>query len=537
MRRRLIVLFTCVLISLGTAVGLSGSATAAAGGSRLSAGERLNPGEQLVSPDGRYVLQMQTDGNLAQYAPGHRAVWSSKTSAPNSILIMQRDGNLVIIAPGNHPVWATNTKYLGSYLDVQNDGNFVVYAPRVAWSSFEHGSVLAATTCERAGAGGWRFKAHVSENDGLVLDESSLNGRTLTRTISVPYLEATYTTGQGAGTGQTPPVGVPPRPPADKTTKLELVSPGGQTHAGVPGVLRATLVGFECATAKGTDDIYVRAIYNADDESMYAGTSTKFQRSLEVTQEYRFRAPDSHACEPTAKLSCARFWPSISYNYSTPDPQICQRPRRQFTGCTIFSGLRTVQRLEFRPDNATSGAIDAFYDLGRIESAEHHNIVKTKGSDGSMKYEDIDQAIRAGKRGDWDSIHQSPTGKTSGPGLSPLDPTPGCANCVHMHWYWGTLVNNVTPNFTDGEPELRDNSTQDADFGIVRYNPGEEDPVANGWRSLVDKQGSDASKLRGYGPVIFWDMSSHALSDAAFPVLDNYKHGGNGALFFGTHRK
>src|ERR1700759_2237417 len=75
----------------------------------LGAGEQLGPGEQVSSPNGQYVLIMQTDGNVVERAPGNRPVWSSATSESNSILRMQSDGNLVVIAPGNRPVWSTNT--------------------------------------------------------------------------------------------------------------------------------------------------------------------------------------------------------------------------------------------------------------------------------------------------------------------------------------------------------------------------------------------------------------------------------------------
>ena len=147
-----------------------------------------------------------------------------------------------------------------------------------------------------------------------------------------------------------------------------------------------------------------------------------------------------------------------------------------------------------------------------------------------MKYEDADEAIRYGRHGDWDSIHQSPSARTSGPGVL----SPGCGECVHMHWAWSRIVNaRKFKNFTDGRPQLRDGSSQSADFGIVRLEAGEHDPVEKGWRSLIDRKKSTASELRGHTPVVYWEMTSYARSDATFPILDNYRHGGNGAIFFG----
>lgn len=92
-----------------------------------------------------------------------------------------------------------------------------------------------------------------------------------------------------------------------------------------------------------------------------------------------------------------------------------------------------------------------------------------------------------------------------------------------------------TAPFTDGRPEIIDTSEQDAVFGIVRLvdRPEERDPVRTGWRALIDPKGDASSHLRGHTPVIFWEMTSTATADAAFPLLDNHRHRGNGAIFFG----
>jgi hypothetical protein len=114
------------------------NADAAANTDHLDPGERLTAGERLVSADGRYVLTMQDDGNLVEYAPGNVAVWAAGTDQPTSEARLQPDGNLVVIAPGDVPVWSTHTNgSAGSTLELQSDGNVVVYAPGhlVRWSS------------------------------------------------------------------------------------------------------------------------------------------------------------------------------------------------------------------------------------------------------------------------------------------------------------------------------------------------------------------------------------------------------------------
>lgn len=105
---------------------------------RLVAGQQLNAGQRLVSPNGQFVLLMQNNGNLVEYAADNRVVWATGTSAPDSILRMQDDGNVVVIAPGNMPVWATGTDGNPDVtLELQDDGNLVVYAQghRAIWST------------------------------------------------------------------------------------------------------------------------------------------------------------------------------------------------------------------------------------------------------------------------------------------------------------------------------------------------------------------------------------------------------------------
>jgi hypothetical protein len=129
-RRRVIGLLLAAAASTLALYGVVPQANAAANTDRLNPNERLVAGERLVSPNGQFVLVMQGDGNLVQYAPGNRAVWATGTNRPNSVVQMQGDGNLVVVAPGNVPVWATGTNgNPGATLELQNDGNIVVYAP------------------------------------------------------------------------------------------------------------------------------------------------------------------------------------------------------------------------------------------------------------------------------------------------------------------------------------------------------------------------------------------------------------------------
>lgn len=76
----------------------------------LYPGERLYPGEYLMSTNEKYKLVMQGDGNMVIYSP-NRAIWSSQTNGKGSSrLVMQNDGNLVIYKDGASWTWASWTQ-------------------------------------------------------------------------------------------------------------------------------------------------------------------------------------------------------------------------------------------------------------------------------------------------------------------------------------------------------------------------------------------------------------------------------------------
>ena len=130
-----------LVISPGTP-GISAPATPVA--SQLASNTSLQPGHSISSPNGRFKLYMQLDGNLVLYAPSG-AIWSSGTCGKaGTSASMQRDGNLVLYRNGR-AVWASNTAgHTGAYLALQNDGNLVIYQnSKALWAS------------NTAGAGNW----------------------------------------------------------------------------------------------------------------------------------------------------------------------------------------------------------------------------------------------------------------------------------------------------------------------------------------------------------------------------------------------
>ena len=105
----------------------------------LTSGQKLLPGESLLSGNERYHFIFQTDGNLVIYSYG-KPVWASWTMRKGGTkLIMQTDGNLVLYNSNNQAIWHTKTFGKGlSHLDMQTDGNLVIYTnlSKPTWASW-----------------------------------------------------------------------------------------------------------------------------------------------------------------------------------------------------------------------------------------------------------------------------------------------------------------------------------------------------------------------------------------------------------------
>jgi hypothetical protein len=120
----------------------------------LTAGQLLKAGERLESPNGRFVLLLQEDGNLVLYSnpiAASSAYWSSDTwwlppdQRPASVE-MQTDAHLVLYDPNRVPRWASGTwgpAFIDPHVVLQDDGNLVIYhdGSRAVWASGGVGGV------------------------------------------------------------------------------------------------------------------------------------------------------------------------------------------------------------------------------------------------------------------------------------------------------------------------------------------------------------------------------------------------------------
>jgi GH24 family phage-related lysozyme (muramidase) len=89
----------------------------------------IGSGQSILSPNGKWKLAMQADGNLVERSVASgRALWTSKT--PNHTgarLLMRADGVLAIVASNGAVVWSTPTYGVkGARLTLGDDANVIV---------------------------------------------------------------------------------------------------------------------------------------------------------------------------------------------------------------------------------------------------------------------------------------------------------------------------------------------------------------------------------------------------------------------------
>jgi hypothetical protein len=381
-------------------------------------------------------------------------------------------------------------------------------------------TVLGSGTCIGHGADGWTFATQVSPTDGLVLTQARFGPRIAARRISVPYVDIDANW-DGSGTVSTRRAELTPSPAAGHSGKVF-----GQN------VLTSTLVGTSGCKATGTDFVGADATYSVN--GLPAGVT------LWVQQSYRFE-PVTSLCEASEKLPCSRFWPTVQWGVDQGSLKFLRR-------------VRIVQRLDFQPDGGDQTRSEIFRDRSAGAVLTTGSSVETLGR-GFLKREAQALAIDDGQRKQnvtWDSWHITDRASTSSPGINPLDPTPGCSECVHMHWSWGKATNLITPGWTDGKPEILDGSTQTAQLTVEQNSndPDEVDPWATNLGYL--KYFHIRDPLTPGRSIAFWDMTSYGtglptggllfsgrqfpLGDAAWPQLPDRRHGGNGSLFFAPSR-
>ena len=117
----------------------------------LTFGGQLNPGRQILSPNGFVAFRMGTDGNLGVWAGG-RLLWSTHTTGRNHAAITKA-GALSVYNAAGRAIWSSHSPGPGNVLNVQNDGNVVMHtrAGRLMWQTRTRAGELDAGATLRAG--------------------------------------------------------------------------------------------------------------------------------------------------------------------------------------------------------------------------------------------------------------------------------------------------------------------------------------------------------------------------------------------------
>jgi pimeloyl-ACP methyl ester carboxylesterase len=102
-------------------------------------GDWLSVNWWVESPNQRFYLAYQSDGNLVLYRLDGVPIWATMTNGTDpGFVAMQGDGNFVIYDAAGLPIWHTNTwGNPGAYLTIHNDGNMAIYATdgRTLWQT------------------------------------------------------------------------------------------------------------------------------------------------------------------------------------------------------------------------------------------------------------------------------------------------------------------------------------------------------------------------------------------------------------------
>lgn len=99
----------------------------------LAAGAALRPGDSRTSPNRKYLLSYQADGNLVLRAES-AVLWSSGTQGlgAGACTMQAEDGRLVIQDAHGKPLWKTaqsHSSYAGSQLVLSDDGGLAIVRP------------------------------------------------------------------------------------------------------------------------------------------------------------------------------------------------------------------------------------------------------------------------------------------------------------------------------------------------------------------------------------------------------------------------
>lgn len=270
--------------------------------------------------------------------------------------------------------------------------------PGVGWTP-ESSSCQCATVSpfspHQASGHNWTMDVELSGNDGLVLRNVMLGPRYMAKAISIPYYVLQ--------TSVLP------------LTRAELKPDSTDTTA------RSRLVDYH--EDMDVEKLTIYATYSVDNIPAGSGSC------LEITQRYEFYK-DGTGCEPSDRLPCARFRPIVEYKFYGQNQE-------------LLTSINIVQRDYFQVDGKPGNSNAIFRDcespFDPFPTCELSVIAFRRNP---LLTEYIARVIDNGNdTGVWDNFHKTYLSIVKEPALLPI-PTPGCEECVHIHWRWGRFAAN-----------------------------------------------------------------------------------------------
>jgi hypothetical protein len=127
----------------GLLVGVAPAAAAPRTLSVLRPGARLQVGDSLVSPSGRYQAVVRVGGRLVVRTAGGRQLWATRSAGPGASLLFTPAGQLLL--GGGAGAWRSQTRGShGDSLRMRDDGALTLTADRLTVWSNRLGSRCAA---------------------------------------------------------------------------------------------------------------------------------------------------------------------------------------------------------------------------------------------------------------------------------------------------------------------------------------------------------------------------------------------------------
>jgi len=414
----------------GTTTSLSVSATASVGGAQAFGDTGANGGfSQLIDsglPGGSQLPSLHFTVNGTPF--------SENTETTASILVETLEGN---------SQWFGTFNGTGSLQHVMSDpiqlgpsGQYTVSIGIIVTVSAPFSASMTATrSCDLPAiqspapgtitSNGWKFDYDIGASTGLEVKNVFLGTRPMAVMMSVPVYNLTTTDFLGSNCA---------------------LVPGGDGQCGND----SRLVDFQSASSS------VSATYIVN--NIPVGSAS----CLTITEQFQFSPPVAgDHCEPSGNVGCARFYPTVSYQYDPDSPnnhvaEIELPLRLHFTDGSPASSLTPI----------TQGQATAIGQDSNITGLPNF----LEGNPVSSELF-VANVIDHGAAGGADNFHQTYLPSIDEPGLGVMGPVPGCPTCVHVHWRWPGVFAAV-PGFGDsnnGNPRIPAGSTQSVDVAIVAY--------------------------------------------------------------------